>query len=239
MSIKVIGAGFGRTGTLSLKYALEKLGFGRCYHMVELLRNPDQIQYWEDLEKGKGIDWEQLFTGYQSIVDLPGYRVYQKILQHYPDAKVILNTRSFDPWYESVYHTIFQAAPSLSQKIVMSLQMPFSPRLRKIVRVLKYADRVFWQGDFQGRFQDKEFTRKIYEKHHQDVIDHVPPDKLLVFEAKEGWDPLCRFLEVQKPKEPYPRLNERMNFKQHSKKLIQDPTWLDTQEALQRQQYNL
>ena len=131
MAIKVIGAGFGRTGTLSIKLALEQLGFGKCYHMVELLENPQQVHFWEDANQGKPVDWEALFQGYQATVDYPGYRHYKQLMQYYPEAKVLLSVRDPEKWYESTYNTIYQAAPSLGQKIEMALKLPFSSRLRK------------------------------------------------------------------------------------------------------------
>src|SRR3712207_2137652 len=108
MAIKVIGAGFGRTGTSSLKNALEELGFTKCYHMEELLYHPEDVVFWEAAQQGKKVNWDELFTNYQATVDFPGYRHYQELMQYYPDAKVILSMRSPEKWYESSYNTIYK-----------------------------------------------------------------------------------------------------------------------------------
>ena len=106
MRVKVIGAGFGRTGTLSLKYALEKLGFDKCYHMMEVQMNPAHLQVWQDLAKGIQPDWQALFDGYQATVDWPTCNYWREQLAVYPDAKVILSRRDSQKWYDSVMNTI-------------------------------------------------------------------------------------------------------------------------------------
>src|SRR4028118_1909160 len=109
MAIRVIGAGLGRTGTLSLKAALEEVGFGACYHMIELLGHPEQVHFWEAASRGEPVHWDALFAGYQSIVDYPGCRYYRTLMEHYPDAKVVLTVRDPDRWYESTRETIYKA----------------------------------------------------------------------------------------------------------------------------------
>ncbi len=219
MAIKIIGAGFGRTGTLSLKQALEELGFSKCYHMVELLNNPHHVQYWEEANQGKPVDWNTLFEGYQATVDFPGYRHYKALMQYYPQAKIILSVRDFEKWHESVYQTIYQAGPSLGEKIWMSLKLPFSPKLRKLIRIFKMASAV-WKEDFAGRFEDKAFAREVFERHNEEVRRSVPANRLLVYEVKQGWEPLCKFLNVPLPAAPFPRINERADFKQKTKELL-------------------
>ena len=219
MSLKIIGAGFGRTGTSSLKAALEELGFGKCYHMEVLLCNPEDVSYWEAAEQGKPVNWDQLFSGYQATVDYPGYRHYQKLLQYYPDAKVLLSVREPEKWYESTYNTIYQAAPPLFQKIVMAFKLPFSARLRKLIRVFKLANNV-WKEDFQGRFEDREFAISLFNKHVEEVKKHVPAEKLLIFDVKQGWEHLCNFLNVPIPNKPFPRLNDSSNVKARSREII-------------------
>lgn len=221
MTIKVIGAGFGRTGTLSLKVALEELGFGKCYHMLELLQHPDQVTFWENASQGEPIDWDALFEGYQATVDFPSYRYYRQLMQHYPDAKVLLSIRDPDSWYESTLNTIYRAGPSTSQKLLMALKLPFSPKLRQIVRAFRLADKNVWQGDFQGRFTDKSFALEVFNQHIQEVKCIVPPERLLVYQVKQGWEPLCRFLGVPIPQnQPFPRVNDRAAFAQMSKQLV-------------------
>jgi hypothetical protein len=219
MAIKVIGAGFGRTGTLSLKLALEQLGFGKCYHMAELLENPQHVHFWEQANQGKPVDWEALFQGYQATVDYPGYRHYKQLMQYYPEAKVLLSIRDPEKWYESSYNTIYQAAPSLGQKIQMALKLPFSPRLRKLLRVFKMAGGV-WKGDFAGKFEDKAFALEVFHRHNEEVKRVVPAHRLLVYEVKQGWEPLCTFLNVPVPDAPFPKVNERADFKSKTKELL-------------------
>ena len=174
MTLKVISAGFGRTGTTSLKAALEILGFGRCYHMTELIDHPEHIDAWQTIARGEQPDWQTLFQGYQAIVDFPGYRFYHELLAAYPTAKVLLTVRDPEQWYESAYHTIYQAGPTLGQKILLSFQLPFSPRLRRLIRVFKFTANTVWQGDFQGRFADKPFALSVYQQHIEEVQRTVP-----------------------------------------------------------------
>ena len=220
MTIQIIGAGFGRTGTLSLKSALETLGYRKCYHMIELLQHPEQIQVWEQLSAGEPIDWEFLFTGYQAIVDFPGNRYYLELIQAYPEAKVILTFRDPESWYESTLKTVYRAGPTPMQKLMMALQLPFSPRSRQIVRVFQFANRV-WQQDFQGKFEDKDFAIAVFNYHLEQVQQKVPAERLLIYQVKEGWEPLCRFLGQPIPDQPFPHLNERANFGEFAKQLIE------------------
>ncbi len=221
MSIKVIGAGFGRTGTLSLKRALEELGFTKCYHMEELLEHPEHVAYWEAALRREPVNWDELFQGYQATVDFPGYKYYQEMMQYYPEAKVVLSVRDPEKWYDSAYQTIYQAGPSLGQKILMSFKLPFSSRLRQLVRVFRMAGKV-WEQDFNNRFEDRKYAIELFNKHIEEVKRTVPADRLLIFDVKEGWEPLCQFLNVPVPaNKPFPRVNERANFKQKTQELIQ------------------
>lgn len=219
MTIKVIGAGFGRTGTFSLKVALEELGFNQCYHMKELFEHPENVTYWEDAGQGKSVDWDTLFKGYQAIVDYPGCRYYRQLMQHYPEAKVILTVRDPDSWYESALNTIYRVEPSGWQKLLMALQLPFSPRLRGMMRVIRMANKQIWEEDFQGKFEDKEYALQVFNRHIEEVKRVVPPERLLVYQVKEGWEPLCRFLDVPVPDKPFPRLNDRASFQEQLRKL--------------------
>jgi hypothetical protein len=126
--------------------------------MLELLQHPEQVTFWENVSQGKRTDWNALFEGYQAIVDFPGYRYYRQLMQHYPDAKVLLSIRDPDAWYESTLNTIYRAGPSTNQKLLMALKLPFSSKLRQIVRVFRLAQKDVWQGDFQGKFTDKFFA---------------------------------------------------------------------------------
>jgi hypothetical protein len=213
-SLKIIGAGFPRTGTTTLKSSLEILGFNKCYHMKELLVNPDQLPLWLSLENTGTTDWEKLYDGYEATVDFPGYPYYKEHLKQYPDAKVILTVRPFDKWYVSAHSTVWTAGPqNLPDKLKMMLKMLFNPRLRKVIKCIKFVKRVFWGKQFQGRFEDVAFAEKIFNQHIEDVKAFVPPEKLLVYDVSEGWKPLCDFLGLPEPLEELPHLNKNENFK--------------------------
>ena len=216
MSLEVIGAGTGRTGTTSLKLALEQLGFSRCYHMVELLEHPEDVAYWERANRGKPVDWDALFAGYRATVDYPGYVHYKALMQRYPEAKVILSVRDPEAWYESALATIYRAGPGLAQKLKMGLLLPFSPKLRKLLRVFKMVGQL-WAGRFEGRFEDKAFAVAKFREHNEEVKRTVPADRLLIYEVREGWEPLCEFLGVPVPNTPFPRSNDRQAFQDQQK----------------------
>src|SRR3712207_228473 len=124
MAIEVIGAGFGRTGTMSLKVALEELGFGPCYHMIELFGHPEHVELWETASQGKPVDWEKLFSGYRATTDWPACSFYGELMQRYPNAKVILTVRDPDRWYESTYNTIYGMRRMISSSIEDALVRP-------------------------------------------------------------------------------------------------------------------
>jgi hypothetical protein len=209
MPLHVIGAGLGRTGTLSLKLALEKLGFGRCYHMVELLNQPERLCYWTQLQATRSTDFEGLFEGYGATVDFPGCSFWRELVAAYPEAKVVLTVREPERWYESAHATIFQAKPPVTK---MASQAPFESLLRKRLGVFAFTEALVWQRQFEDRFADKQFALNKYEQHNREVIEAIPPERLLVFEVAQGWDPLCRFFRVEAPSEIFPRVNEREAF---------------------------
>ncbi len=212
MSLKVIGTGLGRTGTYSLKLALEILGYGKCYHMIELYQNPEGVIYFNDAEKGKAVNWNELFDGYNSAVDYPVARYYKQITKFYPEAKVIHTLRDPDSWFESAAATIFRASNPFSLKILkLAVHLPFSSNARKRIPVLLYNKKLA-KLEFGNNLKNKEKVLKRYNDHYKEVLRVVPKDKLLLFEASSGWDPLCRFLNVPVPEVPYPRSNSREEF---------------------------
>ena len=219
MSLKVIGAGHGRTGTLSLKHALEQLGFAKCYHMVELLKHPDDVPYWEAAERGGPVDWDALFQDCQAAVDFPAYRQWETLLRAYPDAKVILTTRDPEAWWASTEATIYRAGSGFRDRLRLGVQLPFSARARKLLRVFKLAGGV-WQKDFGGRFEDKQDAMRRFRAHEERVRASVPAGQLLVYEVKEGWEPLCVFLGVPVPDAPFPHHNDRQTFQANQKRQV-------------------
>ena len=214
--LKVIGAGFGRTGTLSIKAALEELGFGPCYHMVEVFQHPEHVPQWEAATRGEAIDWRQLLERYQATVDWPGCSFYKQLMEVYPDAKVLLTVRDPEKWYESVTSTIYRphriakSTPAFSPfSIITNITKSSSPFARHTALV----DDLIWGGTFHNRIEDKEYAIAIFKQHIEEVKRYVPPEKLLVFNVKEGWKPLCDFLGVEiPPDKPFPYLNDRANF---------------------------
>lgn len=199
--MKVIGSGFGRTGTLSMKHALEELGVGPCYHMQEVMARPDHVKVWHDAGQGKAVDWQRLFDGYESAVDFPASAVYKDLMEAFPDAKVVHTVRDPDRWYESTLETIYQGrnlVPRWLRRLV-----PFADRFSGMV------DALVWDGIFDGRFEDRDFAIARFNDWTEDVIATVPADQLLVFDVRDGWEPLCEFLGVLQPGGEFPRVNDR------------------------------
>jgi hypothetical protein len=192
MTLQIIGAGLGRTGTMSLKLALERLGFGPCYHMAELIMNPDRTPLWIAAADGKP-DWEAVFAGYSSTTDYPACLYWRELAAAYPEAKLILTKRDKEKWFESTQATIFSDA--MTARILNS---PIEPFFRKTV----------WR-DFGERIHDRDFMTAYFDKHNAAVEAGVAKKRLLVYDVAQGWGPLCEFLGVPVPDSPYPKVNSR------------------------------
>lgn len=210
MGVKVIGAGFGRTGTLSLKASLEELGFDPCYHMEEVFKNPQHIETWAAAANGHPVEWRQFFESYEATVDWPACSFYKELMQEYPEAKVLLSIRDPERWYESAWNTIYTlrriSANSTLGAGVFSVVGLLFPHVK---RGSQMVDALIWDGTFDGRFEDRQYATEVFERHNEEVIRSVPEDRLLVYEVKEGWGPLCEFLEVEVPQDkPFPHLND-------------------------------
>jgi Sulfotransferase domain len=213
MRLEVIGAGFGRTGTMSLKVALETLGFGPCYHMTEVFANPEHVELWEAAARGEPVDWEELFRGYRATVDWPGAAFYEELMERYPDAKVILTVRDPERWYESARSTIFNIQGVTSSPI-FTLTARFVPRMRRMRRAARMAGDLTRQSVFGGKLEDRRRALEAFVQWNENVTERVPAEKLLVYEVKEGWVPLCDFLGVEAPvDEPFPHLNDADSFR--------------------------
>ncbi len=204
MALSVIGAGFGRTGTLSVKIALEMIGIGRCYHMMEVFGRPEHIALWRDAANGVQVDWDALFADFAASVDWPGCYFWQQLVEHYPDAKVLLTVRDAERWYQSVRDTIYQA---MMRGLLLPIDSPLA-RAQHDMAVKIVLDRTFG-----GRFEDRAHAIGVYERHNQEVRDAVPPERLLVYDVAEGWQPLCSFLGRPIPNEPFPRVNSTAQFR--------------------------
>lgn len=198
MPLSIIGAGFGRTGTMSLKLALDQLGFGPCYHMIEVFKNPKAPDYWEAAADGKPVDWEEVFAGYGSTVDWPGATFYKQLADAYPDAKVILTVRDAEAWFASTQATIF------SLHIRDDTEDPWQRMVLKVI------------GDlFDRQMTDKAKLIAVYKQHNEDVRRTIAPERLLVYDVAQGWEPLCRFLGVEVPSEPMPKVNSTDEFRRN------------------------
>ncbi|MDG2004090.1 MAG: sulfotransferase [Novosphingobium sp.] len=191
MALKIIGAGLGRTGTLSLKLALEHLGFGPCYHMLEIMSaGRERMPQWLQVVRGTP-DWDAIFEGFASTVDYPTCTYWRELAAHYPEAKVILSTRDAEGWFDSVHRTIFapEHIDSLSDSPVSE----------------------FMQGAVTGAFGDhineREYMVEYFRRWEEDVTASLPPERLLVHRLGESWEPICDFLGVPVPDQPYPRVN--------------------------------
>ena len=216
MALKVIGAGWGRTGTESLKKALEMLGYGKCYHMFELIKDGKRIVYWEDLFSGKTTDFDKLFEGYQSAVDFPAAAYYKELMAYYPDAKVILTYRDPEKWYESASKTIFKSLPAPILPVTRLVGL-VNKNISYFPRIYKNVISAIFEKFLHGRKDDKAYVINLYNQWVEDVKKTVPADKLLVFEAREGWEPLCHFLNVPIPEVPYPKGNDSEEFIKRTK----------------------
>ncbi len=202
MALKVIGAGLGRTATFSLKFALEHLGFGPCYHMSEVFAGGRRnIPLWLEVTKGRP-DWDSVFDGYQSTTDYPACSYWRELAAYYPNAKVVLTVRDAEGWFDSVSETIF------------SDQMQGSPAGSPIHEMLQA---VIFEA-FGGRVKDRRFMTDWFNSRNQAVIDALPAHRLLVYSPKDGWAPLCSFLSVAVPAVPFPRINSRDELLEASKK---------------------
>jgi len=202
----VIGAGFGRTGTMSLKAALELLGFGPCYHMTEMAGNPGHFRLWRAAWDGEQVDWRRLYARYRATVDWPGCLYYRELMATFPQAKVILTVRDPDRWYDSVRDTLY------SLKTATDAYLDESGRRHAV----QYENRI-WTDTFAGRFTDREFAIGVYQRHNQQVRDTVPADRLLEYQVADGWQPLCAFLQVAVPEQPFPRLNDTQAFRDYNR----------------------
>ncbi len=193
MALSVIGAGFGRTGTESMKLALETLGLGPCHHMKDVMADPEQMALWRAAAQGDLPDWDEAFAGYKSAVDWPTAYFWRELSTHYPEAKILLTVRSAESWYESMANTIFKSLKASTD--------PASIGLKLIA-----------QGVFGGRLDDRAHAMAVYEKSIAEVQAAFTQERLLTYTLGDGWEPLCRFLGKPVPDTPFPRINSTMEF---------------------------
>jgi Sulfotransferase domain len=210
--MQLIGVGFGRSGTMSLKAALEQIGAGPCFHMIDLIEGENRerdLPYWIRIADGEEVDWQEVFEPWGSTVDWPGCTPWRAIVDAFPDAPCLLNHRDFDPWYKSCENTILAV-----KKAAMAGQIPEdtnrpqpSPELWGVI------EKLVWQGDFQGRFEDKDWVRDMYYERIETIKREIPSDRLTVWDVGDGWAPLARMLDVDVPDEPFPHLHDTNEFR--------------------------
>lgn len=197
MQLKVVGAGVGRTGTHSLKIALEQLLGGPCHHMLEILGDPAQIPGWTDAIEGRPVDWSALLSGYRSIVDWPGGAFWREISAANPDALILLSVRDAESWYRSATNTIFLTFDNMPPEV-----QPWMNSVRKMLH-----DR------FSDKFDDPTAMIDAFERHNAAVRAEVPASRLLEWTAGDGWEPICERLGLAVPDEPFPVTNTTDDFR--------------------------
>ncbi len=221
MQLEIIGTGLARTGTMSLKQALEYLTGKRCFHMIELLKNPARIEILKKGYKSNQIEWSKFYEGYHSALDYPTCLYYPDLVKLNPDIKVIHTRRDFDSWYHSVKETVYRGKPKTIKDVTSLVKnMLFSKDYRKVAPVFMFNDKLIWRGQFESRFEDKEFMRAKYQSHEALVTSSIKAENLLWYDVKEGWAPLCQFLGKTVPEIDFPKANERKEFNRKMDKLL-------------------
>ena len=193
MSLRIIGAGIGRTGTLSLKLALEQLLGAPCYHMLEVLPRPEHIPLWHDAARGRMPDWHVLFEGYAAAVDWPASAFWPEIVAAYPEALVLLSVRDSEDWWQSASSTIFPATQSAEGDWRHMIDAMFAAR-------------------FTTDIENKAACIAAYEAHNAQVRARVPASRLIEWQPGDGWQPICAALGLAVPSEPFPHTNTTAEF---------------------------
>jgi hypothetical protein len=205
--LEILGAGFGRTGTNSLKIALERLGFGPCYHMYEITKNPGHISFWNAAASNSPVEWISFFKSYKATVDWPASAFVPQIYKAFKSSKVIITVRNPEEWYQSANNTIFHT--------MANWEANENPETRDR---MKMAKKIILDGVFWGKHDNKNHCIGIFNKHINEISNVVPKDNLLIFDVSEGWVPLCEFLKVEIPNEAFPYTNTRASFFKHKPK---------------------
>jgi hypothetical protein len=201
MALDVIGPGFGRTGTLSFKLALEILGLGPCHHMEEVFANPGQVPRWQAVSQGRPVVWDEVFAGYRSQVDWPGAHVWRELAAAYPQARIVLTVRPEEAWWAS-----FSATIGALEETHMAAMPPHMQAMMGAAAVM------VGEQTFGCLLTDREGVLAAYRRRIADVRAAIPVERLLVFDVAQGWEPLCRFLGKPVPDQPFPRVNAKDDF---------------------------
>lgn len=206
--MKVIGAGFGRTGTMSLKAALEQLGFGPSFHMIDLVRDPSPLPLWKAAAAGEPVDWTEVLAGWESTVDWPGCTFWAQMAETWPDAPIVLSVRDPEAWYRSCLNSIHAA-----KEMALAGELEGGTEDGPDPAVIQFINGLIWNGTFEGRFLERDYALDVFRRHNEAVKAAVPADRLLVYEISQGWGPLCGFLGVPVPDTPLPHLNDTASFR--------------------------
>ncbi|MGA2321901.1 MAG: sulfotransferase family protein [Solirubrobacteraceae bacterium] len=209
--MKLIGAGMPRTGTLTQKMALEMLGLGPCYHMVDVLSDLDEAPKWERALGGDPSWWE-IFDGFNATVDWPGGYFYRELMDVYPEAKVLLSVREPEAWERSMRQTVWAVRHGESLiRLLSSAQAHVDPSWQGFLEMI---DGLLWQdkGSFAGGHAEPRQLIDAMNRHNEEVKATVPSERLLVWSVTEGWEPLCEFLELPVPDVAFPHINDRKEF---------------------------
>lgn len=201
MSLQVIGAGLGRTGTLSLKAALEQLGFGPCYHMTRIFEHVEHGPMWQQFAAGERSDWDSLLGNYNSAVDWPVSHFWRELAAFYPQARVILTVRDAARWFNSIDNTLFRF-----------MRAPVVPDDEAARRQIVMARDIVQKRTFDDRIEDRDHVIDTFERHNRTVQAALPAERLLTYDVAEGWEPLCAFLGVPVPDGPFPRINAQQEL---------------------------
>ena len=195
--LTLIGAALPRTGTMSARAALERLGVGPCYHMHEVSLNPRHAEVWLAACEGKMPEWRSLLAGYSATLDVPACLCWKQLAGFFPDARVLLLRRDPELWYQSVLDTVY--------RVVMGPGGKSDPAMAMVRRV-------FFDGYFGGRFEDRSHAIGVYCAYCEEVRQGVVRERLLEYEVTQGWEPLCGFLGCDVPDEAFPHRNTRTEF---------------------------
>jgi hypothetical protein len=199
VTLRVVGAGIGRTGTMSLKLALEKLLGGPCYHMLEVFPRPDHVGIWHGAIRGEDIDWESLFDGFVASVDWPSGAFWREQAEAFPEAVILLSTReSADAWLRSCDRTIFEMFRHGPQEGMGKWYAMVGDLLRE---------------RFSKNVLDPEEAKGAYERWNADVRANADPSRLVDWQPGDGWGPICEALGVAVPDEPFPHTNTTEEFR--------------------------
>jgi len=196
--LKVVGAGVGRTGTHSLKLALEQLLGGTCHHMVEVFAHPEEVPVWTDAINGNAVDWGALMQGYTAQVDWPGASFWPELSAANPDALVLLSTRDPDVWFTSCSNTIFAGI----QGMIDGGDQWMGAMLR------------LFRERFSDQIEDRDAMIAAYERHNAAVRAAIPEERLLDWTAADGWEPICARLGLPVPSDPFPVTNTTSEFRE-------------------------